>query len=34
MSDVLRAELRSRLGRGKSLRERLEVTPQQYVYVA
>jgi heme a synthase len=34
MPDTLRAELRTRLARGKSLRERLEVTPRQYVYVA
>ena len=34
MSDVLRAEVRDRMARGKSLRERLEVTPQQYRYVA
>lgn len=34
MPETLRAELRSRLAAGKSVRERLEVTPEQYVYIA
>ncbi len=34
MADRVRRELRSRLRSGLSLRERLQVTPEQYLYVA
>ena len=34
MLDRLRSELRTRTERGKPLRERLEVTPRQYLYIA